>query len=173
MRNLAIETFAPNLRTLSRLLEKGAEHFAGAGKNPRALAESRLAPDMFDLAQQVEMACFYARDGVARVVGGEPAPVENASGEDLDQLRARIGRTLADLQKVPDSAFEGAAERRVELDLQHGRVLETQGFRYLKDWSFPHFYFHVVTAYGLLRHNGVPLGKRDYISMGDAIHLRR
>jgi hypothetical protein len=164
VRNLAIETFVPALRTLSRLLEKGGEH--------RALAQARLAPDMFNLAQQVEMACFYARDAVARLVGGEPAPVEDNKDEGLDELKARIARTLADLQKVPDSAFEGAAERPVKVDLTHGMVLETQGFRYLTGWGFPHFYFHVVTAYDILRHNGVPLGKRDYISMGDAIHRR-
>ena len=173
MRNLAIETFVPHLRTLSRLLEKGGEHHAKAHKGTRALVESRLAPDMFDLSQQVEMACFYARDAVARLIGGEPAPVEDNRGEDLEALKARIARTVADMVKVPDSAFDGAADRPVTVDLQHGRVLETHGFRYLKDWGFPHFYFHLVTAYAILRHNGVPLGKRDYISMGDAIHLRR
>jgi hypothetical protein len=149
----AIETFAPMLGTLSGWLDK-----PGAG----ALVDARLAPDMYPLATQVQLACHHARDFVARITGREP-PAFDGAEEGVAELKARIATTIELLKKVPAGAFEGADERDIAMPLQGTLVLEMKGHQFLRDWALPHFYFHVVTAYDILRHHGVELGKQDYL----------
>ena len=157
------ETFTPMLTTLSNLLDKGAAHAAAAGLDPAALAQGRLAPDMFTLAQQVEQACAYATGFVRLMTGAEPPPFEGADAS-LADLKARIGHALAVLKATPPAACDGAEDRTVTLPLRDGLVLEAKGYQVLRDWFLPHFYFHVVTAYDILRHAGVPIGKLDYLA---------
>jgi len=159
---LAIETFVPVLSDLSHLLDKGAEFAKKKGFEPENLVNSRLAPDMYSLARQVQLACDNAKGAVARVVGKEP-PRHDDTEETIDELKARIEKTIAYLKGVKPTDFEGAAERKVRMDLPADLILEMSGFEFLKDWALPHFYFHVVTAYDILRHNGVDIGKRDYM----------
>lgn len=161
---LAVETFAPMLHTLSLLLERGAEKL-----DPAAMVAARLAPDMFPLTQQVQFACFQAEEAVLRLSGGAPTPLATPD-EDVEQLQRRIAATIERIREVPEAAFVGAEERMIVRPLVDGLVIELSGLRFLREWSFPNFYFHLVTAYGILRHHGVELGKRDYMRhIGPAI----
>ena len=170
---LAMETYVPALRTLSELLDKGAEHSKAKGTDVAALLKERLAPDMFPLALQVRLACHHAKDGTARATGQEP-PKLDTSELAFTELKALIEQTVQTLSTTSAKAFDGAEDRRIELQLQGSRVLEADGLQFLWRWSIPHFYFHVVTAYDILRHTGVQLGKRDYMSQitSGLIHQR-
>jgi uncharacterized protein len=159
----SVGTFMPVLRTLSTLLDKGAQHAAAAGLDPAALLDARLAPDMYPLAMQVRLACDHAKNGTARLIGLEPPPFAEVEPT-LSELQARIARTIEYLGGVPEAAFAGAAEREIRMPLQAGLSLEMTGLQFLRDWALPHFYFHVVTAYDILRHHGVALGKRDFMA---------
>jgi uncharacterized protein len=169
---LAIETFVPVLTTLSTLLDKGAAHARANGTDLSALMAARLAPDMFPLSVQVKLACHQAKDATARLTGATPPKFEN---EELtfDELKVLIEKTLSYLRSMSAPAFAGAEDRHIEIALQDNRVFESNGVELLRDWSIPHFYFHVVTAYDILRHNGVAIGKRDYMNhVGRYVHQR-
>ena len=118
---------------------------------------------MFTLAQQVEQACSYATGFVRLMTGAEP-PAVQAADATLADLKARIAHALSVLEAAPAAAFEGAEDRTVTIPLRDGLVLQAKGYQVLRDWSLPHFYFHVVTAYDILRHAGVPIGKLDYLA---------
>jgi uncharacterized protein len=161
---MAFETFAPMLRSLSGLLDKGAEHARAASMNPAALVEGRLAPDMYTLAQQVQLACDQAAGTIARLADQEPPKFESEL-KTIDDLKARIGRTLEYVQRTPETAFAGADDREIRIPIpEMSAEFVMTGVQFLRDWGLPHFYFHVVTAYDILRHNGVEIGKRDYLS---------
>ena len=127
------------------------------------LVNARLAPDMFPLVRQVQIACDHAKNSTARLIGQEP-PVFEDNEQTLDELKARIARTIDYLRSARETAFEGAEDRDIKIPLPNNLALEMNGLQFLRDWALPHFYFHVVTAYDILRHNGVEIGKRDYLS---------
>ena len=173
-RALAIDTFVPTLRSLANVLDKGAQHASTKGFDVAVLVRARLAPDMYTLAQQVQLACHHAKDAAARLTGQEPTPPSSAE-ETFDQLEGRVKATIQELQKMPAAAFEGADDRDVVIPITGGAMaFEMKGYQFLRDWALPHFYFHVVTAYDILRHNGVEIGKRDYVgNVGGYIRPRR
>jgi uncharacterized protein len=161
---LAIETFVPMLRSLSNILDKAAEHARAKKSDPALLVNSRLVPDMYTLAQQVQLACDHAKDSTARLLGREPTKVENDE-KTLDELKARIAKTIEQLQHTNEAALAEAENREIRLPIPGmSAEFEMNGFQYLRDWALPHFYFHLVTAYDILRHCGVDIGKRDYMS---------
>jgi hypothetical protein len=163
-RSLAMGTFAPLLRNLSALLDKGAAHATAKGFDPAVLLKSRLAPDMFSLDKQVEYACFHAKDAAARLSGGTP-PERAQPADTFGGLKARIEATLGALEAAPPGHFDGADDRAIVMDLPGSEMaFEMTGYEFLRDWAIPHFYFHVVTAYDILRHDGVDVGKRDYLA---------
>lgn len=156
---LAVPTFTQMLRALSGQLDKAA---AFAGEQSGALIEARLAPDMFPLSEQVRFTCRQAAETVARLTGQplrERAEVEPT----FEALKARIAETLALLATMSEADFEGAGERAIELALPNGMVLDMTGEQFLRDWGLPQFYFHLVTAYAVMRQAGVPLGKADLV----------
>ena len=161
--SMAIDTFVPMLNTLAELLGKGAQYARDKKFDPTVLVKARLAPDMFPLVMQVQIACDHAKNATAHLMGEEPPHFED-NEQTIDELKARIAKTIDYLQSTRPSAFEGAEERNIKIPLLKNLVLEMNGFQYLRDWALPHFYFHVVTAYGILRHNGVDISKRDYLS---------
>jgi uncharacterized protein len=164
MYTMAIETFVPMLRSLSGVLDKGAEHARAAKSNSATLVEARLAPDMYTLAQQVQLACHNALDSIARLMGQAPPKIENEL-KTIDHLKARIASTIDYLVQLPQRAFEGAEDREIRIPIPElSAEFEMNGLQLLRDWVLPHFYFHVVTAYDILRHKGVGIGKRDYLS---------
>lgn len=160
MHAIATDTFSAMLESLSEWLDKAAAHAAASGQD---LVGARLAPDMFTLAQQVQQACFYARDGVARL-RGQPTVAKPEVATTIPGLKTQIAQTLEVVRAVPAAAFDGADERDCSIPIAGGQRIEMDGLVFLRAWTLPHFYFHVVTAYDILRHSGVSLGKYDYLS---------
>jgi hypothetical protein len=161
---IATETFLPMLRSLSHVLDKAAEHASANKSDPTALVNARLAPDMYTLTQQVQLACHQARDATARLSGQDAAQLEN-NEKTLEELKAHIAKTIKYVESVRADAFEGAEDRQITIPIPENNMeFEMNGLQFLRDWALPHFYFHLVTAYDILRHNGVEIGKRDYMS---------
>jgi hypothetical protein len=169
---MAIDTFVPMLRSLAKIFDKAAQHARAKSFDGAVLANARLAPDMFPLIRQVQIACDTAKNGTARLMGKE-APKFEDNEQTLDELKARIVKTIEYLEKADRAAFQGAEDREIRIPLPKDLLLEMKGLEYLRDWMLPHFYFHVVTAYDILRHNGVDIGKFDYLNhAGSAIRPR-
>jgi uncharacterized protein len=160
MQTMAVDSFVPMLESLSAILDKGAVY---AKSSKLELVNARLAPDMFTLAQQVQLACDHASDCVSRLTGRNPSPVENHE-RSLDDLRDRIGNAVRYLELSEEGAFDGAEDRDCSIPLRSNRVIAMNGLQFLRAWALPHFYFHVVTAYDILRHHQVVIGKQDYLS---------
>jgi hypothetical protein len=160
MHDMAVGTFAPMLESLSAVLDKGAEHAQSAKID---LVNARLAPDMFTLAQQVQQACHYANDAVSQLTGNGAARMDDAE-KTFAGFKAQIAQTVAAVRGASDEAFADAEDRDCSIEIPGDLVIEMDGLRLLRAWSLPHFYFHVVTAYDILRHNGVVIGKQDYLS---------
>jgi hypothetical protein len=161
LHSLTTGTFAPLLRNLSALFDKAAAQ----GHDGATLAQQRLAPDMVPLAMQVRFVCDQARFGVAQLVGDDPKVVVDAESDvDFAGFKARIERTIAYVESVAADRYEGAETRRVAFPLTGDLSLEFTGEQFLRDFSFPNFYFHLVTAYDILRSQGVQIGKADYMA---------
>ena len=161
MHALSAEMFAHTLDNLSRILEKAANSAAQRKFDPGVLLAARLAPDMFPLTRQVQLAGDIAKNSVARLAGQEPPRFED-NETSIEQLRARLARTIDFLCSVPASALEGSETRDIKLPGGE-RTLEFKGLPFLQHWAIPNVFFHVATAYDILRHNGVELGKRDFL----------
>ena len=164
MHALSVETFTHALGNLSLILEKAGANAAQRKFDPNVLLTARLAPDMLPLTRQVQIASDIAKNSVARLVGQQPPRFEDTESS-IEQLRARIARTIDFLNSVPASALEGSETRDVKVPLGE-RTLEFKGADFLQRWAISNVFFHVVTAYDILRHNGVDLGKRDYLNGG-------
>ena len=158
---MSVDSFVPMLESLSAILDKGGAYSKTTGLD---LLNARLAPDMFTLAQQVRLACDHARDGVSRLMGRNPSPVVENREKSLNDLRNRIAEAVAYLERSEPAAFDGAEDRDCSIPLPNNRVISMDGLQFLRAWTLPHFYFHVVTAYDILRHNQVAIGKQDYLS---------
>lgn len=161
MYQASVPVLIHNLKALSAILKKGADHAKARGLDPAVLVNARLFPDMFPLVRQVQIATDQAKFGVARLTGVEAAKFADDETT-FEQLKARIERTRAFVAGVPREAFEGAATRRVEVPTR-ATTYAFDGRTFLLQWAMPNFYFHVVTAYDILRHNGVEIGKRDFL----------
>jgi uncharacterized protein len=164
MHALSVELFVNALGNLSWLLEKGAASAAQRKFDPAVLLAARLAPDMLPLTRQVQIAGDLAKNSVARLAAQEPPRFEDTETS-IEQLRARLARTIDYLKSVPPSALEGAETRDIKLPAGE-RTLEYKGLDFLQRWAIPNVFFHVTTAYNILRHNGVELGKRDFLRSG-------
>ena len=172
MHAFSVGAFAPVLRSLGNFLDKGLEHQVIHQLNANALPDARLAPDMFPLTSQVQFACDHAKNSSTRLIGETP-PVFEDTEITLEDLKTRIERTIRYLEALDPAAFEGAETRRITIPLEPGVVLECAGLEFLRDWAHGNFYFHVVTAYDILRHQGVELGKRDFLGhLAHAIRQR-
>ncbi len=164
MHAFSVDLFSNALGNLSWILEKGAASAASRKIEPAVLLAARLAPDMLPLTRQIQIAGDIAKSSVARLAGQEPPRYEDTETT-IEQLRARLARTIDFLKSVPASAFEGAETRDIKLPAGE-RTLEFKGLAFLQTWAIPNVLFHVTTAYNILRHNGVDLGKRDFIGGG-------
>ena len=164
MHALSVEVFSHTLGNLALILEKAGTNAAQRKFDSGVLLSARLAPDMLPLTRQVQIASDIAKNSVARLAGQEPPRFEDNESS-IEQLRARIARTIDFLKSVPASALEGSETRTVKVPLEE-RTLEFTGVDFLQRWAIPNVFFHVVTAYDILRHNGVDLGKRDYLAGG-------
>jgi hypothetical protein len=160
---LSSGTFVPMLRSLARILDKARAEAGEKGVVLAALPDARLAPDMYPLHKQVQIACDLARESSARLSGVEqPRPAE--APRSIDGLKETILATIAFIEGLQPALFAGAEGRTIRFPLIDNLAFEANGFAYLRDWALPHFYFHIVTAYDILRHQGFAIGKRDYLS---------
>src|SRR5215813_6755147 len=145
LHELAIDTFVHMLGDLSHVLDKGAKHAQARNFPADDLAQFRLSPDMLPLAGQVRLACHHAKDGPARLLGHEPPTMERGLQETFEQLGARVKATLEHLHGIPKGALDDAAQRKLTFSTTPERVFDMTGFQLIRDWTLPHFYFHVVT----------------------------
>ena len=160
--SLALDTvstsmFLRSLNVLSGLIDRAAE----SGLDEATVMEARLAPDMRPFPDQIRMASFSARSCVARLTD-QPWPKTDDTEASLAQLKETVALSIAFIEGVEAAAFAGGETRRVELRFP-GVELNFEGEGYLTSFALPNFYFHVSMAYAILRHAGVPLGKRDYL----------
>jgi hypothetical protein len=163
MYSMSVETFLPMLGTLSSLLDKGLKYAAEKKFDPGVLVNARLAPDMLPMSRQIQIACDMAKSGSSRLAGQEPPRMEDNEST-LEELRTRIARTIDHLKSIPASAIDGSEDRDIKIPMGE-RTLEMKGLPFLRTWALPNFYFHVVTTYAILRHNGIEIGKRDFLGM--------
>jgi hypothetical protein len=158
---ISVPVFQRGFTVLSKLLDK-AEAFTEEKKiKPEVLVNARLSPDMLSLAGQIQRLSDTAKGAAARLSGTE-APSFADDEVTLADLRTRIAKTVSYLASVAESAFEGAEERDVVLKTRQQEV-HYKGKDYLLTFALPNFYFHLTTAYAILRHNGVPVGKLDFL----------
>ncbi|MGH8302331.1 MAG: DUF1993 domain-containing protein, partial [Steroidobacteraceae bacterium] len=159
---VSVDLLANSLANLSYLLEKGHAHAVARKYDPSLLLAARLAPDMFPLTRQVQIASDMSKFGVSRLAGVE-APKFDDKEQTFEELRTRIARTIDFIKGVPAVALEGSEDRTVKVTLRD-RTLEFKGLDYLVRWVIPNVYFHITTAYTILRHAGVEIGKNDFLT---------
>lgn len=161
MYSASVPVFAHTLGNLSRLLDKALAHAAAKQFDAAVLLGSRLAPDMLPFTKQIQIACDSAKLCVARLAGIE-APKHEDNEASIADLKTRIQRTIDFVKSVHAAQLDGSESREISVPRRDG-VMKLAGETYLKHYALPNFYFHVTTAYALLRHNGVDLGKADFL----------
>lgn len=164
MLNIFDATVMPLKRTLynlSAILKKGEDHANIKKIEHAALLNARLFPDMFPLIRQVQIATDMSKGGVARLAGVEIPKYEDTETT-FEELQARIAKTLAFLETVNAAQFEGAESKDITINVRKVDI-HFKGQDYLLSWVMPNVYFHVTTTYNILRHNGVELGKPDFL----------
>jgi hypothetical protein len=161
MYTFSVPVFVKTLGNLSAILGKGAAFAEQKKVDPAVLLAMRLAPDMFPLTMQVRIACDFAKGAVARLAGEEPPKWED-NETTIAELQQRIARTIEFVQGFDPARLEGAETRTVTVTIR-GEPVQYAGLPYLAHAVLPNFFFHATTAYDILRHAGVELGKRDFI----------
>jgi uncharacterized protein len=161
MYHASVPVFQRGLTNLSAILRKGEEHARAQGIDAAQLIAARLAPDMFPLSRQVQSASDTAKGCGARLAGVQ-VPSYPDTETTFAQLQMRVAMTIEFLQGLDPALIEGSEERTITLKLRGGDM-SFRGQSYLFNFALPNFFFHVTTAYDILRHNGVPLGKQDYL----------
>ena len=163
MSSAAINTFEIQLKALARLLDKAEAHATAKKFDVAVLLNSRLAPDMLPLTRQIQLACDFARRGAARLAGIEPGSVDDKETT-IAELKERIDNTIAFVKSVDPAAIDASAKRVITLPLGPNAKGEMAGADYLNHFVLPNFYFQSTIAYAILRHNGVELGKLDFLN---------
>ncbi len=161
MHAMTHDVFSKGLGQLQHVMQKAVANAAARGFDPNVLVGMRLAPDMLPFSKQVQLTSDFAKNSMARLAGIDPPKFED-NETTMDELLARVQKTLAFLATVQADALEGSETRDIKIPLRD-RTLEMKGLPFLQHWALPNFFFHQVTAYNLLRHNGVDIGKRDFL----------
>lgn len=161
MYQASVPTITRSLANLIAILEKGAAHAEAKKFDPAILVNSRLYPDMFALAKQVQIASDTAKGGVARLAQVEPPAFEDKETT-FAELVERLRKTIAFLETLKPQQIDGSEERTVTWQTRTA-TKSMQGMPYLLNHVLPNVFFHVATAYGILRHNGVEIGKQDFL----------
>jgi hypothetical protein len=164
MHAISAPVFARMLNNLSALLAKGEAHAKAKGFDPHLLLSSRLAPDMFTLLRQVQIATDHAKGTMARLAGDAPQAIEDNEITIAD-VQARIARVLDIVQSYSADQLKDSATREITIKIPNAELKFT-GLDYVNFWALPNFYFHVTTAYNILRNCGVDVGKRDFLIGG-------
>lgn len=161
MHSASVPVFARMLGHLVSWLDKAEAHAQAKKFDPAVYLAARLAPDMLPFTKQIQIACDAVKFGVARL-GGVEAPKFDDTEASLADLRERIRKTLEFIRSVPADAIDGSEAKDITVPRRDGNIT-MKGEAYLKNYVLPNFFFHLTTAYALLRHNGVELGKGDYL----------
>jgi len=161
MYRASVPVFQQMLPCLSAVLDKAAVYAAARKIEPAVLLNARLFPDMFPLTRQVQIAADFAKGSIARLAGQEPPKYEDNEAS-FDELKARLAKTLAFVNELKPSQIDGSEEREIMLMLG-GNQRKFKGESYLVSFVLPNFFFHTTTTYAILRHNGLELGKRDFM----------
>jgi uncharacterized protein len=162
MSQASLPVFEIGLTALSAVLDKAEAHAAAKKIDPAVLLNWRLAPDMFTFTRQVQTASDQAKNGSSRLAGVE-APRYEDNETTIDQLKARLAKTLAYLKTLDPKQIDAAAEREITFPLGPTNKGHMKGSDYLNHFVLPNFYFHVTAAYAIMRHCGVDIGKRDFV----------
>jgi uncharacterized protein len=163
MYTASVPVFQHMLRNLSHILDKGEANAQARKFDSAVLAVSRLAPDMLPFTRQILIACDGAKNGVARISGVEAPKFEDKEAS-FPELKARVQKTLDFLATVPAAKMEGTEDKDITFPVGRESTRTMKAQAYLGTWVLPNFFFHVTTAYAILRHNGVDLGKADYLA---------
>jgi hypothetical protein len=158
----SVPVFRQMLGGLDAILAKAATHAVDKNIEPAAFTQARLFPDMFPLARQVQVACDFARGISARLAGAE-VPKFDDGEPTFEALHVLIAKTLAFIDGLDVAAFDEAAQREIVTRPGTPKERRFDGQSYLLNYGLPQFFFHVTTAYAILRHNGLEIGKRDYM----------
>lgn len=161
MHAMSHDVFRKALTQLLFVMEKAVTNAKARNFETGVLVNARLAPDMLPLTRQVQLASDFAKNSMARLAGVDPPKFED-NETTMDELFARVKKTLEYIDSVSAAALEGSETRDIKIVLRD-RTLEFKGLAFLQLWAIPNFFFHHVTAYNLLRHNGVDIGKRDFL----------
>lgn len=153
--------FVNGLRNLKHILKTAAEHAVAHKIDPQALLQARLYPDMFPLVRQVQIAADVAKGAVFRLAG-EPVPSFEDNEQTFEELQARLDKTIHAIEHLDGAKLDGSETRAIHLKTRAGE-LHFVGSQFLMGWAWPNFHFHSTTTYAILRHSGVPLGKKDYL----------
>ena len=162
MSKATLPAFEVGLNALSGVLDKGAAYAAAKKIDPTVLVQSRLAPDMFPLSRQVQIACDMAKNGSARLAGVE-APRYEDNETTMDQLKARLAKTVTYLKTLDPKQIDASTDREITFPLGPTNKGHMKGDDYLNHFMLPNFYFHCTAAYAILRHCGVDVGKQDFL----------
>jgi hypothetical protein len=161
MHAVSAPVFARMLNNLSSILAKAEQQAKTKGYDPSVLLNGRLAPDMFPLTKQVQIATDHAKGCVARLAGHQIEAIEDTETT-FAELQARIKKVLAIVESYKPEQLDGSETREITIKIPNAELKFT-GLDYVNQWALPNFYFHVTTAYAILRANGVELGKRDFL----------
>jgi hypothetical protein len=161
MYQASIPQLTKMLTNLSNILKKGEEFASAKNLDSKALIEGQLAPDMFPLTKQIQIACDQVKNGMARIAGVEPPKFEDDEASFAD-LQERIAKTIAFANSLKPGQIDGTEAKEIKFSIKEWNF-EFVGEQYLLTWIIPNFYFHVTTAYDILRHKGVEIGKSDYL----------
>jgi len=162
MYSASVPVFRNMLGNLSHFLDKAQAHADARKFDPAVLVDYRLAPDMLPLRRQVQIACDASKNGLARLAGQE-APKFEDNESTLAELKERVRKTLAYLDSVPRAQVDGCEDKDITFPVGREGTRTLKGEAYLLNWALPNLFFHVTTAYAILRHCGVELGKSEYL----------
>ena len=160
----SVPAFLQILGSLSGILGKAEAHCAARNIQPDVLLGARLYPDMLPLSRQVQMACDFATKSCARLSQSE-VPSTPDTEKSFDELKARLGKAADYVKAFKPTQFDGADARDVSFPAGPGNTMTLKGQQYLSLVALPNFYFHAATAHDILRHNGVEIGKRDFLGV--------
>jgi hypothetical protein len=160
----AVPAYLQILNSLSAIIDKADAHCAAKKIQPEVLFSARLFPDMLPFSRQIQFVCDFAAKGCARLTGSE-VPVTPDTETSFAELKQRIAKTISYLNDFKSSQFEGAEAREVSFPAGPDKTMTLKGQQFLSHVSLPNFYFHAATAYDILRHNGVEIGKRDFLGV--------
>jgi hypothetical protein len=162
MYQVSVPVFVQGLTGLNGVLDKAAAHVEAKKLDPNALLQARLYPDMFPFIRQVQLASDFAKGPVGRLAGAE-LPVWEDTETTFEQLKGRVEKTIGYVKGFTAAQIDGSETREITL-VRRGETFTYPGQEYLLSQALPNFYFHLTTAYAILRHNGVEVGKRDYLA---------